>query len=154
MEKQDEVIIYTDGGCRGNGTASNVGGYGAVLYHPASGRKKELSAGFRNVTNNQMELAGVIAGLAELKRPAVVSLYTDSAYIHNAFTQGWIDKWQRNNWQTSGKEPVKNREQWEEILRLTRIHKVKWHKVKGHSDNEGNNRADELANLAMDEVEK
>ncbi|NPV27086.1 MAG: ribonuclease HI [Firmicutes bacterium] len=154
MAKQEEVIIYTDGGCRGNGKTTNVGGYGAVLIHPASGKRKEISAGFRNVTNNQMELQGVIAALSQLKRPAIVHLYTDSAYIHNAFTQGWIEKWQKNNWLTSTREPVKNRELWEEIIRLTHVHQIHWHKVKGHADNEENNRADELANQAMDQLEQ
>ena len=139
-----KVIIYTDGACSGN---PGPGGWGTILMY--QGNKKEISGGKKNTTNNVMELTAVIEGLKLLKYPCEVELYSDSAYVVNAFEQGWIYNWVKNNWKTSGKEPVKNQELWEELYRLTKTHKVKFNKVKGHSDNEYNNRCDELARNAI-----
>ena len=141
----DKVIIYTDGACSGN---PGPGGWGAILMYKDN--KKEISGGKKNTTNNEMELTAVIEGLKMLKYPCEVELYSDSAYVVNAFLQKWIDNWVKNNWKTSNKEPVKNQELWKELYDLTKKHKVKFIKVKGHSDNELNNRCDELARNAID----
>ena len=140
-----KVIIYTDGACSGN---PGPGGWGAILMYKDN--KKEISGGKKNTTNNEMELTAVIEGLKMLKYPCEVELYSDSAYVVNAFLQKWIDNWVKNNWKTSNKEPVKNQELWKELYDLTKKHKVKFIKVKGHSDNEFNNRCDELARNAID----
>ena len=114
--------------------------------------KKEISGGKKDTTNNIMEITAVIEGLKLLKYPCEVDLYSDSAYVVNCFNQGWIYNWQKNNWKTANKEPVKNKELWEELYNLTKTHKVNFIKVKGHSDNEYNNRCDELARKAIKEL--
>ncbi len=140
----DEVIIYTDGACSGN---PGPGGYGAILMFGEN--KKEISGGKKDTTNNVMELTAVIEALKLLKRPCYVKLYSDSAYVVNAFKQDWISGWIKNNWKNSNKEEVKNKELWQELLTLTKTHNVIFNKVKGHSDNEFNNRCDELAREAI-----
>ena len=145
----EKVTIYTDGACSGN---PGPGGWGAILMY--QGNKKEISGGKKNTTNNEMELTAVIEALKMLKFPCQVDLYSDSAYVVNAFLQNWIGNWVKNNWKTSSKEPVKNQELWKELYELTKTHQVKFIKVKGHSDNEFNNRCDELARNAIDKVEK
>ncbi len=140
----EKVIIYTDGACSGN---PGPGGWGAILMYKEN--KKEIAGGKEDTTNNVMELTAVIEGLKALKFPCEVELYSDSAYVVNAFDKGWMDNWIKNNWKTAGKEPVKNQELWQELYDLTKIHKVTFHKVKGHSDNEFNNRCDELARNAI-----
>ena len=114
---------------------------------------KEISGGQKNTTNNVMELTAVIEALKLLKFPCEVEIYSDSAYVVNAFNQGWIYNWIKNDWKTSGKEPVKNKEIWQELYALTKTHKVKFIKVKGHSDNEFNNRCDEMARNAIKNLE-
>ena len=136
----DEITIYTDGACSGN---PGPGGWAAILMF--GNIKKEISGGLPDTTNNIMELTAVIEALKLLKRPCRVNLYSDSAYVVNAFEQKWIYGWLKNNWKTSNKEPVKNKELWEELYSLTKIHNVTFNKVKGHSTNEYNNRFDELA---------
>ena len=136
----NKVIIYTDGACSGN---PGPGGWGAILMF--NDIKKEISGGCKETTNNIMELTAALEGLKLLKYPCEVELYSDSAYLVNGFNNGWIYNWKKNNWINSSKEPVKNKELWEEIYNLTLKHKVKFIKVKGHSDNEFNNRCDELA---------
>ena len=111
--------------------------------------RKEISGGKKDTTNNVMELTAALEGLKLLKFPCEVELYSDSAYLVNGFSQGWIYNWKKNNWKTASKEPVKNKEIWEEIYNLTQIHKVKFIKVKGHADNEFNNRCDEMARNAI-----
>lgn len=140
----EKVIIYTDGACSGN---PGPGGWGAILMYKDT--KKEISGGKKDTTNNVMELTAALEGLKMLKFPCEVDLYSDSAYLVNGFSQGWIYNWKKNNWQTSNKEPVKNKEIWQEIYNLTQMHKVKFIKVKGHADNEFNNRCDELARNAI-----
>lgn len=140
----EKVIIYTDGACSGN---PGPGGWGAILMYKDT--KKEISGGEKNTTNNIMELTAALKGLKMLKFPCEVELYSDSAYLVNGFTQGWIYNWNKNNWYTANKEPVKNKEIWKQIYELTKIHKVTFIKVKGHSDNEFNNRCDELAREAI-----
>ena len=107
--------------------------------------KKEISGSNSNTTNNIMEITAVLEALKLLKKPCEVDLYSDSAYVVNCFNNGWIYNWIKNNWKTASKEPVKNKELWQELYNLTKVHKVKFIKVKGHSDNELNNRCDELA---------
>ena len=140
----EKVIIYTDGACSGN---PGPGGWGTILMYKDI--KKEISGGKKDTTNNVMELTAALEGLKMLKFPCEVDLYSDSAYLVNGFSQGWIYNWQKNNWQTADKKPVKNKEIWQEIYDLTQIHKVKFIKVKGHADNEFNNRCDELARNAI-----
>lgn len=138
------VTLYTDGACSGN---PGSGGWGVVLLYGEY--RKELSGGERETTNNRMELTAVIEGLRALKEPCRVDIYSDSAYTVNAFTQGWIDGWERNGWKKADKKPVQNADLWQMLLELTGIHKVIFHKVKGHADNELNNRCDELARAAV-----
>lgn len=135
-----EVTIYTDGACSGN---PGPGGWAAILM--AGGAKKEMSGGERDTTNNRMELMAVIEGLKALKRPCKVDIYSDSAYVVNAFEQNWIGKWVKNGWRNSAKAEVANSDLWKELINLTAMHNVTFHKVKGHADNEFNNRCDELA---------
>lgn len=144
----DEVTIYTDGACSGN---PGPGGWGAILIYGEN--KKEMAGGKKDTTNNVMELTAVIEGLKLLKYPCRVQLYSDSAYVVNAFTQKWIYGWIRNGWKTANKEPVKNKELWEELYQFTKIHEITFHKVKGHSDNEYNNRCDKLARDAIKQME-
>ena len=138
MKKQ--VTIYTDGACSGN---PGPGGYGAILMY--GDVKKEISGGEKNTTNNQMELMAVITALEMLKEPCDVAIYSDSAYVINAYKENWVESWKKNGWKNSSKKPVKNRELWERLDKLVSLHSVKFIKVKGHSDNEFNNRCDELA---------
>lgn len=140
----EEVTIYTDGACSGN---PGPGGWGAMLMY--KGNKKEISGGKENTTNNVMELTAVIEGLKLLKFSCKVKLYSDSAYVVNAFVQKWIYGWIKNGWKNSSKEPVKNKELWQELYELTKTHEVEFIKVKGHADNEYNNRCDELARNAI-----
>lgn len=123
------------------------GGWGAVLMHGAY--KKEISGGQKQTTNNIMELTAVIQALRLLKHPCNVQIYSDSAYVVNAFLQGWIYNWMKKNWKTADGSPVKNQELWKELYDFTKEHEITFHKVKGHSDNEYNNRCDELARNAI-----
>lgn len=143
----EEVTIYTDGACSGN---PGPGGWGALLMYKE--KKKEISGGKESTTNNVMELTAVIEGLKLLKFPCKVKLYSDSAYVVNGFNQKWIYGWIKNGWKNSSKEPVKNKELWQELYNLTKIHEVEFIKVKGHADNEFNNRCDELARKAIGEL--
>ena len=140
----ENVTIYTDGACSGN---PGPGGWGAILMFGEN--KKEISGGKKDTTNNVMELTAVIEALKLLKRPCKVELYSDSAYVVNAFLQDWISGWIKKGWKNSNKEDVKNKELWQELINLTKVHDVTFHKVKGHSDNEYNNRCDELARNAI-----
>ena len=141
------VIIYTDGACSGN---PGPGGWGTILMYKDI--KKELSGSNPNTTNNIMEITAVIEGLKLLKEPCDVEIYSDSAYVVNCFNNGWIYNWIKNNWKTASKEPVKNKELWQELYELVQKHNVKFIKVKGHSDNEFNNRCDELARNAIEKL--
>lgn len=134
------VEIYTDGACSGN---PGPGGYGVILKY--NNIIKELSGYCEKTTNNRMELLAVIKGLEALKRPCSVILYSDSKYIVDAMNKGWVTRWQKNGWMRNKCEPAKNKDLWERILKLTSVHKVSWVWVKGHADNEYNNRCDYLA---------
>ena len=140
MAAVTEVTIYTDGACSGN---PGPGGWAAILI--AGNYKKELSGGEALTTNNRMELSGVINGLRALTRPCKVTIFSDSAYVVNAFNQNWIGKWMSNGWKNSAKAEVANADLWKELAVLTATHQVTFSKVKGHADDELNNRCDELA---------
>jgi ribonuclease HI len=143
-----EVVIYSDGACLGN---PGPGGYGTVLL--AGPHRKELSAGFRRTTNNRMELLGAIVGLEALKRPCRVVVWSDSQYVVNAFTKGWLDGWRKRGWRTSQKEPVKNQDLWQRLLRAVGDHEVTWQWVRGHDGNVENERCDVLAVAAANGAE-
>ena len=134
------VTIYTDGACSGN---PGPGGWGAILAY--NGREKELSGGEAETTNNRMELTGVIAALQALKEPCIVELYSDSKYVIDALSKGWADSWQANGWRKADKKPALNADLWEVLLALAEKHDVRYHWVKGHAENEKNNRCDQLA---------
>jgi len=135
-----KVIIYTDGACSGN---PGAGGWAAVLM--LGDKRREISGGEADTTNNRMELMAAIEALVALKVPCEVQLYSDSAYLVNAFNQHWLDNWRKNGWRNANKEEVKNIDLWEKLTELTKAHRITFVKVKGHADNEWNNRCDELA---------
>lgn len=141
----EEITLYTDGACSGN---PGPGGWGSILI--LGENRKEISGGSKDTTNNIMELTAVIEGLKMLKRPCKVQVYSDSAYVVNGFNQKWIYGWIKKNWKNASGEPVKNKELWQELYNLTQIHEVTFNKVKGHADNELNNRCDELARMERD----
>ncbi len=147
MEKRKNIEIYTDGACSGN---PGIGGWAAVLTYNKN--MKEISGGNENTTNNRMELLAVIEALKAIKEPCIVKIYSDSAYVVNAFLNDWISSWQKNNWKNSSKEEVKNIDLWNELLILAKKHNVKFIKVKGHSNNELNNRCDELARKEIEKI--
>ena len=142
-----EVTIYTDGACSGN---PGKGGWCAILSY--KGVEKVLTGGEVLTTNNRMELTAVIRGLQALKEPCKVSVYSDSAYVVNAVVNNWLQDWQRRHWRTAGKSDVKNVELWEQLLALLAVHEVAFNKVKGHADDELNNRCDAFARAAIDEL--
>jgi ribonuclease HI len=141
---QKKITIYTDGACSGN---PGKGGWGAMLMYGDAVR--ELSGYSPATTNNRMELTAAIEALRALREPCTVELFSDSSYVVNAFREGWLERWTRNNWKTAAKKNVENTDLWKEILELTARHNVTFHKVKGHSDNPYNNRCDELARQAI-----
>jgi len=146
------IHLYTDGGCRGNGKeGENLGAIGGVLIYPEKNVTKEYKRAYENTTNNQMELLAVIEGLKLLKEPCEVHIFSDSAYVVNAYLQNWIGGWKAKNWSRGKAGDLKNREIWIELDQLVNRHKVTFHKVKGHADNPYNNQADLLVNQAMDE---
>ena len=148
------IHLYSDGGCRGNGKIDAIGGYGYILLDFENKKKKEGKAAYKGTTNNIMELKGVIEGLKQLKTKCNVKIFTDSQYVVNGFNKGWIDSWQKNDWKTSAKKPVKNKELWMELLELTKKHNCEFNWVKGHNDNLWNEHCDRLANIAMNELER
>lgn len=139
-----QVTLYTDGACSGN---PGPGGWGAILLYGEN--KKEISGGEKETTNNRMELTAVIEGLKQLKYPCIVDVYSDSAYTVNGFCLGWVVGWEKHGWKKADNKPVLNADLWKELLSLTRLHTVNFHKVKGHADNALNNRCDELARGAI-----
>ncbi len=139
-----QVIIYTDGACSGN---PGPGGWGAVLIYGE--HRREISGFEAETTNNRMELTAAVKALDCLKQSCQVDLYSDSAYLVNAWKQGWLAKWQQNGWKTAAKQPVENQDLWLLLLAHGERHSISWHKVKGHADNPENNRCDELARQAI-----
>jgi len=140
-----KVTIYADGACSGN---PGPGGWGALLEY--QGVRRELSGGEAMTTNNRMELTGVIEALSALKEPCEVALYSDSKYVIDSLSLGWAVSWQNKGWVKSDKKPALNSDLWETLLELIKKHKMEYHWVKGHADNEGNNRCDELAVMQRD----
>ena len=134
------VTIYTDGACSGN---PGPGGWGAILEW--NGVEKELSGGAADTTNNRMELTGVITALEALKQPCAVELYSDSKYVVDALEKGWAKGWRARGWIKSDKKPALNSDLWGRLLELCEYHTVRLHWVKGHAQNQYNNRCDELA---------
>ena len=139
--------IYTDVACRGN---PGAGGWGVYLLY--KNEKKEFYGGKLNTTNNQMELTAAIEGLKVLKEPCKVKLYTDSKYVMDGIN-GWIANWKKNNWKTASKKDVKNKDLWIELDAETCKHEIEWIWVKGHSGNIGNEKADALANMGIDNLD-
>jgi ribonuclease HI len=151
------VRIYADGACSGNGRGNATGGWAAILVHPV--KTRELSGGEADTTNQRMELRAAIEGLKALTAPCSVTVYSDSAYVVNCFRNRWYDGWRRNGWRNKAKQPVANRESWEQLLALVEDagHDVEFRKVTGHADERGstsdeheryNQRADDLARAA------
>jgi ribonuclease HI len=143
MTKENTVVIYTDGACSGN---PGPGGWGSVLLY--NGHRREISGGEKETTNNRMEMMAVIRSLETLKRPCRIQLHTDSTYVMKGMTE-WLANWKRKNWRTAGKQPVKNQELWQRLEQAIERHEVEWYWVKGHSGVTENERADELARLAI-----
>ena len=141
QQKENKVVIYTDGACSGN---PGAGGWAAILIGE-NNKKKTISGGESQTTNNRMELMAVIESLKQLKKTCSVELYSDSAYVVNAFELGWLKQWKSNGWKTSSKGEVKNIDLWQELDYLIQKHEVHFNKVKGHADNEFNNLCDKLA---------
>ena len=139
------VVLYTDGACRGN---PGPGGWGVLMQYGQ--KRKELYGGEDQTTNNRMELMAAIAGLEALKRTCQVDIYTDSQYVRKGITE-WIHGWKKNGWKTSAKKDVKNRDLWQRLDDSIARHRVSWHWVKGHAGHPGNERADALANLGIDD---
>ena len=138
------VTIFTDGACSGN---PGPGGFGAVIIY---GEKRcEISDGFKLTTNNRMEILAVIEALKVLRQPCIVNLYSDSKYVVDAIQKGWLQKWQKNNWLRGKSQPVSNIDLWQNLLPLLQIHNVNFIWVKGHNDNQENERCDALARSAI-----
>lgn len=142
----NKIHIYTDGSCKGNQHTNNKGGLGAILMKGS--HKVEISQGYKNTTNNRMELRAVIAALLKVKTPSKIVLHSDSKYICDAFNEGWLAKWEVNDWKSSTKKRVKNISLWKELLSAADQHNIEWVWVKGHNGNAMNERVDRLANLA------
>ncbi len=139
-------MIYTDGACKGN---PGIGGWGAWLR--AGEHEKEMCGGEHDTTNNRMELTATIKALETLNVPCTVDIYTDSVYVRDGVTK-WMSNWKRNNWRTASKQPVKNKDLWQALDEAIGQHDVNWHWVKGHSGNQGNERADQLANQGIEQL--
>jgi ribonuclease HI len=147
-----KLIIYTDGGCRGNGKDNNIGGWGAILIY--NSLRKEIYGGFKNTTNNRMEITGVIEALKLINFYNVpIEIYSDSAYVVNCIKDKWYIGWQKNGWKNSKKQPVENKDLWEELIKLIgQFQSIEFIKVKGHAGIDGNEAVDALVNKAMDEL--
>jgi len=139
-----DVEIYTDGACSGN---PGPGGYGAVIIY--KNKRREISQGFKITTNNRMEILAVIEALKILNRPCNINLYSDSKYLIDAITKGWLKKWQENNWHRNKKDSVLNIDLWKELLNLLELHNINFIWVKGHNNNKENERCDFLARQAI-----
>ena len=145
--QKDNIIIYTDGGCRGN---PGIGAWGAILLSEKHNLRLEIGESEEHTTNNKMEMQAAIKALERLKHSHNIKLYSDSAYLVNGMNS-WIYSWQKNNWIKSDKKPVENKDYWLKLIELSKKHTIEFIKVKGHSSNKENNRADEIVNILMDE---
>ena len=146
MSTKTDIVVFTDGGCRGN---PGPGGWGALLQ--AGSAEKELWGGENDTTNNRMELTAVIRALEALKRRVSVQIHTDSQYVQKGISQ-WIHNWKKNGWRTADKSPVKNADLWQRLDLLSAKHDITWIWVKGHAGHPENERADRLANRGIDEL--
>lgn len=149
MTQKKQIEIYTDGACSGN---PGAGGWAAILIY--NDYSREISGAEASTTNNRMELTAIINGLKMLKEPCDVTVYSDSAYSIDPFLKGWINNWIMKGWHTSSNDEVKNVDLWQELLNLMQVHNVSYIKVKGHADNELNNKCDLLARNAIKELQK
>jgi len=147
MTENKTVTLYTDGACKGN---PGKGGWGVLMRYGS--HEKELFGGEAHTTNNRMELTAIIQGLAALKRPCAVVIYTDSQYVKNGMEK-WIHGWKKNGWKTASKQPVKNEDLWQQLDRLAAQHQIQWQWVRGHAGHAENERADALANQGVASVE-
>lgn len=141
-----EIAIWTDGACKGN---PGDGGWGALLVY--GDLQKEIYGGEANTTNNRMEIMAVIQALSVLKEPCIAHIYTDSQYVQKGMTE-WITAWKQRGWRTAAKKPVKNADLWQQLDQLCEQHQLQWHWVRGHAGDAGNERADELANLGVEQL--
>ena len=146
MTTKKQVVMYTDGACKGN---PGVGGWGVSLQYGA--HRKELYGGEAETTNNRMELTAAIEGLKQLKQACKVTIYTDSKYVMQGMEE-WLAGWKARGWKTASKSPVKNVDLWQQLDELVGKHEVTWQWVKGHAGDEGNERADELANMGVAQI--
>ncbi len=142
-----QITLYSDGACRGN---PGPGGWGVLLVY--GDHQRELFGGEPETTNNRMELTAAIEGLGALKQPCKVDLYTDSQYVRKGITE-WLANWKKRGWKTANRKPVKNADLWKALEAISNQHDVSWHWVKGHAGHPGNEKADELANKGVDEVQ-
>ena len=147
MTQDKTVSLYTDGACKGN---PGKGGWGVLMRYGS--HEKELFGGEAHTTNNRMELTAIIQGLAAIKRPCAVVIYTDSQYVKNGMEK-WIHDWKKNGWKTASKQPVKNEDLWQQLDRLAAQHQIQWQWVRGHAGHTENERADALANQGVASVE-
>ena len=147
MTQDKTVSLYTDGACKGN---PGKGGWGVLMRYGS--HEKELFGGEAHTTNNRMELTAIIQGLAALKRPCAVVIYTDSQYVKNGMEK-WIHGWKKNGWKTAAKQPVKNEDLWQQLDQLAAQHQIQWQWVRGHAGHAENERADALANQGVASVE-
>ena len=146
MTENKTVTLYTDGACKGN---PGKGGWGVLMRYGS--HEKELFGGEAHTTNNRMELTAIIQGLAALKRPCAVVIYTDSQYVKNGMEK-WIHGWKKNGWKTAAKQPVKNEDLWQQLDQLAAQHQIQWQWVRGHTGHAENERADALANQGVASV--
>ena len=142
----EKIVIYTDGACSGN---PGKGGWGAILMY--NQHSKEISGAQSHATNNQMELKAVMEALKIIKKSHMIEIYTDSKYVMDGITK-WVNSWQKNNWLTADKKPVKNIDLWKELLDLTSNHQISWHWVRGHSGDKYNEIVDKLARNAISSI--
>ena len=147
MNTEKTVFLYTDGACKGN---PGKGGWGVLMRYGS--HEKELFGGEAHTTNNRMELTAIIQGLAALKRPCAVVIYTDSQYVKNGMEK-WIHGWKKNGWKTAAKQPVKNEDLWQQLDQLAAQHQIQWQWVRGHAGHAENERADALANQGVASVQ-
>ena len=147
MTQDKTVTLYTDGACKGN---PGKGGWGVLMRYGS--HEKELFGGEAHTTNNRMELTAIIQGLAALKRPCAVVIYTDSQYVKNGMEK-WIHGWKKNGWKTASKQPVKNEDLWQQLDQLAAQHQIQWQWVRGHAGHAENERADALANQGVASVQ-
>ncbi len=152
MMSKKEIIIYTDGGCRGNQLDKNIGAWAGLLIF--GNKEKEIYGTDINTTNNKMELTAVLESLKCINDYSYpITLYSDSAYVCNAFNKGWLQDWIKRGWKTKSKKPVKNQDLWKPIVNIvSQIPDIKFVWIKGHNGDKGNTRVDELVNIAMDKL--